>query len=230
MIGAKIAVLGGTGDQGFGLALRWAKVGEHVIIGSRQRQKAEDAARRLKEVLGQSVSVEGMENPSATATATITVLTVPFAAQIEILRSVEGSFKQGDILVDVTVPLATAIGGRATRTLGLWQGSAAQQAAELVPKGVRVVSAFNNVSAEALQAIDKPVDCDVIICGSDAEAKETVMKLAEEIPNIRAVNGGPLENAHVVEELTALLIGINSRYKVQCAGLRLTGLPLPPPP
>lgn len=230
MIGVKIAIIGGTGDQGFGLALRWAKAGEHIIIGSRQKQKAEDAARRLREILGQPVSVEGMENATATATASITVLSVPFAAQIEILKSIEGGFKQGDILVDLTVPLATAVGGKATRTLGLWQGSAAQQAAELVPKGVSVISAFNNVSAEALQAVDRPVDCDVIVCGNDEKAKGVVMKLAGEIPNIRAVNGGSLENAHIVEELTALLIGINIRYKVPCSGLRLTGLSLPPSP
>jgi len=230
LIGVKIAIIGGTGDQGFGLALRWAKAGEHIIIGSRQKQKAEDAARRLREILGQPVSVEGMENATATATASITVLSVPFAAQIEILKSIEGGFKQGDILVDLTVPLATAVGGKATRTLGLWQGSAAQQAAELVPKGVSVISAFNNVSAEALQAVDRPVDCDVIVCGNDEKAKGVVMKLAGEIPNIRAVNGGSLENAHIVEELTALLIGINIRYKVPCSGLRLTGLSLPPSP
>jgi NADPH-dependent F420 reductase len=229
LIGAKIAIIGGTGDQGFGQALRWARAGEHVIIGSRQKQKAEDAVKRLKDMLGQPVTAEGMENPAATAAATITVLSVPFAAQIDILKSIESSFKPGDILVDLTVPLATAVGGRATRTLALRQGSAAQQAAELVPRGVKVVSAFNNVSAEALQAIDRPVECDVIVCGDDEKVKETVMRLAEEIPNIHAVNGGPLENAHVVEQLTALLIGINIRYKVQCAGLRLTGLPLPPP-
>lgn len=219
-----IAVIGGTGDQGFGLALRWARAGEHVIIGSRQRIKAEDAVKRLKAILGENVKVDGLENPEAAAKAQVIVLTVPFAAQVDIIKSIESSLKEGDIFVDVTVPLANAIGGRATRTLGLWQGSAAEQAAELVPKGVKVVSAFHNIVAEALQDVSKPVDCDVIVCGNHADAKNFVMELASKIPGARAVDGGPLENARIVEQLTALLIGINVRYKVTGAGIRITGL------
>ncbi len=220
-----IAVIGGTGDQGFGLALRWAKSGERILIGSRQQQKAEDAARRALKLLDGHGAIEGHENPKAASMADIVVLTVPFAAQVDILKSIVGDLNQDDIFVDVTVPLATAFGGRATRTVGVWQGSAAEQAAELVPKGVEVVSAFHNVVAEALQDLTKPVDCDVIICGGSKKAKETVMELAKKIPGVRPVDGGPLETARIVEQITALLVGFNIRYKVTGTGIRITGLP-----
>ena len=128
--------------------------------------------------------------------------------------------------MDVTVPLATAIEGKPTRTLGVWQGSAAEQAAELVPNGMKVVSAFNNVSAEQLQDLKSKVECDVIVCGDDAEAKRTVMGLVEELPGARPVDGGPLENARIVEQLTALLVSINIRYGVSSAGVRITGIPV----
>ncbi len=221
-----VAVIGGTGDQGFGLAVRLAMAGENVIIGSRQRPKAEDAARRVAAALGRDCCVGGMENAEAAKAANIIILTVPFAAQIGILRSIRDSFKPGDILVDVTVPLATAIEGKPTRTLGVWQGSAAEQAAELVPNGMKVVSAFNNVSAEQLQDLKSKVECDVIVCGDDAEAKRTVMGLVEELPGARPVDGGPLENARIVEQLTALLVSINIRYGVSSAGVRITGIPV----
>jgi len=222
--GRVVAVIGGTGDQGFGLALRLAKAGENVIIGSRQRLKAEEAVRRARETLGLEYYIRGMENAEATKAANIIILTVPFAAQIGILRSIRDSFKPGDILVDVTVSLATAIEGKPTRTLGVWQGSAAQQAEELVPDGVRVVSAFNNVSAEQLQDLKSQVDCDVIVCGDDVEAKRTVMELVRDLPGARAVDGGPLENARIVEQITALLVSINIEYGVSSAGVRITGI------
>jgi hypothetical protein len=129
------------------------------------------------------------------------------------------------VFVDVTVPLATAVGGKATRTLGVWGGSAAEQAAELVPKNVPVVSAFHSITAEVLRDLDKPVDCDVIVCGNSKDAKEIVMQLARKIPGARPLDGGPLENSRIVEEITALLIGFNLRYKVSGAGIRITGLP-----
>ncbi|MEM3045927.1 MAG: NADPH-dependent F420 reductase, partial [Candidatus Bathyarchaeia archaeon] len=135
------------------------------------------------------------------------------------------SFKPGDILVDVTVPLATAVEGKPTRTLGVWQGSAGEQARELVPSRVKVVSAFNNVSAEQLQDLKSRVDCDVIVCGDDEDAKRTVMGLVRELPGARPIDGGPLENARIVEQLTALLISINLNYGVTSAGVRITGIP-----
>ncbi|MFQ5762530.1 MAG: NADPH-dependent F420 reductase [Candidatus Bathyarchaeia archaeon] len=224
MMFGPIAILGATGDQGFGLALRWAKVGEKIIIGSRQQAKAEDAARRIREILGGNVSVEGSENPEATRRARITVLSVPLAAQLGILESVKDSFQPGDILVDLTVPLATALGGKATRTVQLWTGSAAEQAAQAVGAGVKVVSAFNNLSAEALQDVNSEVNCDVIVCSDHADAKATVMELVKKIPGASPVDGGKLENSRIVEQITALLIGINIRYKTNKTGIRITGI------
>ena len=220
----KIAVIGGTGDLGFGLALRWAKAGKYIIIGSRKEEKAKKAAEKIQTILGKDVKVEGKFNYEAAAEANIVVLSVPFFAQIGILRSIKDALKPGKILVDVIVPLATAIDGPPTRTLGVWTGSAAKLTEQLVPKGVKVVAAFKNVPADAMQNLSEEVDCDVIVCGDDEEAKREVMKLAELIPGVRAIDGGPLENAHVVEELTAFLININIKYGVKNAGIRITGI------
>ena len=220
-----IAIIGGTGDQGFGLALRWAKAGEHIIIGSRRKEKAEAAAARLREILGETVKVEGLENSDAAAKADIVVLTVPFFAQVNIIKSIRKSLKKNCIFIDVTVPLASAaIGGEPTQTLGVWQGSAAELSKHLLPKTVKVVGAFKEISAEALQDINSPVDSDTIICSDDDEAKKVVMELAEKIPGVRAIDGGKLENSRIIEQLTALLIGINIRYKVHRAGIRITGI------
>lgn len=220
----KIAVIGGTGAQGFGLALRFAKTGESVIIGSRQKQKAEEAAGRIKAMLGSAARVQGMENAEAAERSNLLILAVPFSAQIEILKSIKGKLKEGDTLIDVTVPLASDIGGKATRTLGIWEGSAAQQAAGLIPKQVRIVSAFHNVSAESLQDVHSQIDCDILVCGDDPDAKVVAKELIEKIPGARYINGGPLENSRIVEQLTALLISININYKVHRAGIRITGI------
>ena len=139
------------------------------------------------------------------------------------LKELKPSFKPGSILIDATVPLASAVRGRASRTLGVWQGSAAQQTAELVPKGVTVVAAFQNCSADAMNG-DDPVECDVIVCSDDPEATQVVCELAAKIPGLRAIDGGKLENARIVEQLTALLIGLNIRHKGH-GGIRITGMP-----
>src|SRR5262249_29585390 len=141
----------------------------------------------------------------------------------------KASLKEGAILIDVTVPLASDLGGKATRVVGVWQGSAAQQAAELAPKGVAVVSAFHNVAASVLQAVERPLDCDIIVCGDHREAKALVKELVRKIPGAGYVDGGALENSRIVEQITALLIAINIGYKVHGAGLRITGLPPEPP-
>ena len=224
MANRTIAIIGGTGDQGFGLALRFAKAGEKVIIGSRQQQKAEDAASKASEILGPNASISGMENPKAAAGAEIVVMSVPFAAQIDIIESIADTIRPDSIFVNVVVPLSTAVGGNATTVLGVWEGSAAQQAARLLPR-TKIVSAFHNVVAESLQDLDRKVDSDVIVCGDSIETRKVVMDLAREIPGVRAVDGGRLENSRIVEEVTALLIGINIRYKVKDAGIRITGLP-----
>jgi NADPH-dependent F420 reductase len=219
-----VAVIGGTGDQGYGLALRWAKAGKHVIIGSRQREKAEDAAGRVRVAVGGHASVEGAENGDAAARAPLVVLTVPFEAQVPILKSIKESLRAGQTLVDVTVPLETAVGGAATRILGVWAGSAAEQAAASVPADVEVAAAFHNISAAALQDFAHPIECDVIVCGQSAEARQRVRPWVEAIAGCRWVDGGKLENARTVEAITALLIGMNIRYKVPHAGIRITGL------
>jgi NADPH-dependent F420 reductase len=218
-----IAVLGGTGAEGFGLALRWAMAGETVIIGSRDAKRAQEAADRIKQRASANAKVTGMENIGACNAAEILVLTVPFEGHAALLKQLKPALRPGSIVVDATVPLAASVGGRASRTLGVWQGSAAQQAAELVPSGVVVVAAFQNVGSEVLNA-DGPVDCDVIVCSDDIEASKTVRELAAKIPGVRAIDGGKLENARILEQITALLIGLNVRHKGH-SGIRITGLP-----
>jgi NADPH-dependent F420 reductase len=220
-----IAVIGGTGDQGFGLVLRWAKAGEKVIIGSRQQQKADDAAKKARDILGGKASISGMENPKAADAADIIVMSVPFAAHVDMIKSVQNSIKPDDIFVDVVVPLSTAVGGSAGTALGVWEGSAAQQAARLLPPHTKVASGFHNVVAESLQDINRNVDSDVIVCSDSQDTRKIVMDLATKIPGVRPIDGGRLENSRVVEQITALLIGINIRYKVKNAGIRITGLP-----
>ena len=164
-----------------------------------------------------------MENSAACAAADILMLTVPFEGQASLIKELKPAMTAGSILIDATVPLAAGVGGRASRTLGVWQGSAAQQAAELVPKEVSVVAAFHNVSADLLAA-DDPLDCDVIVCSDDPDAAQLTRELAAKIPGVRALDGGKLENARIVEQITALLVGMNIRHKGH-AGIRITGLP-----
>ena len=218
-----IAIVGGTGPEGSGLALRWARAGETIIIGSRDAQRALKTARQLSASAGADKKISGTENRFACSDAEIVVLTVPFAAHAETLKHIKPSLRPGQILVDTTVPLAASVGGKPTRTLGLWQGSAAQQAAELVPEGVIVVAAFHNLAAELLQQ-EGAIDCDVIVCSDDKNAGKRVRELARKIPGVRALDGGKLENARVVEQITAVLIGLNIRHKGH-SGLRITGLP-----
>jgi NADPH-dependent F420 reductase len=217
-----IAILGGTGPEGQGLGVRWARSGLRVILGSRDENRARLAAQELAERSGGEV--EGMENAAAVAAADVVVLTVPFDAQIGVLKSVASSFRKGAVLISTVVPLATAIHDRSTRLLGVWQGSAAELAAELVPPHVAVVGAFHNVAASLLNSTG-PVDCDVIVCSDDSRARHTAFELANRIPGVRPINGGKLENCRIVEAMTALLIGINIRYQVHTAAIRVTGLP-----
>lgn len=220
----KIAVIGGTGDQGFGLVLRFARAGEAVIIGSRSKSKAEDAARKALGLLGNETSVTGNENAKAAEAADIILMSVPFAAHVDMIKSIQDSIRPDAIFIDVVVPLSTAVGGKPTTALGVWEGSAAQQAAKLLPSSTKVASAFHNVVAESLQDLSREVDCDVIVCCDSHETRKSVMDLVNEIPGIRAIDGGRLENSRVVEQLTALLIGINIRYKVKYSGIRITGI------
>jgi NADPH-dependent F420 reductase len=217
-----IAVLGGTGPEGYGLTLRWARAGECVVIGSRDAKRAQDAVTKIKASVA-NAAVSGAENVAACAGADVVVLTVPFEAHAALLKQIKPAIEPGSIVIDTTVPLAASIGGRATRTVGVWQGSAAQETAELVPKGVSVVAAFHNASAELLNS-DAAVDCDVIVCSDDPNATQVVRSLAAKIPGVRAIDGGKLEMARIVEQITALLIGLNIRHKGH-SGIRITGLP-----
>lgn len=222
-----IAVVGGTGAEGSGLAWRWALAGERVVIGSRDAARAaERAAEIASRVPG--ACIEGRENAAAVAEADVVVLTVPFSAHATTLRQIKSAFRAGAVLIDTTVPLAATVGGEATRMLGVWQGSAAEQAAEFVPKGVAVAAAFHALAAELLRG-DERVDSDVIVCSDDENARRATMELASRIAGVRAVNGGALETSRLSEQLTALLISINIRYKVRSVGLRFTGLPIPDP-
>ncbi len=218
-----IAVLGGTGPEGFGLALRWARAGESVIIGSRDAQRAQKAAAEIKERVGVGAKISGNENAAACAQSDLLILTIPFEGHAALLKQIKPAIRPGSIVVDTTVPLAASVGGRASRTLGVWQGSAAQETAELVPKNVSVVAAFHNTSAELLNGTD-PIDCDVIVCSDDPDANQLVRALAGKISGVRAIDGGKLENARIVEQITALLIGLNIRHKGH-SGIRITGLP-----
>ena len=218
----RIAIIGGAGELGLGLALRWAKAGKDIVIGSRDVAKAQEAAARVGEAIP-AAKIAGLDNAAAAAGARIVVLAVPFSAQAGILKSIKGALKNA-ILVDASVPLAATIGGRPTRMLGVWEGSAAQQAAGLVP-GVPVVSAFHNLSAEMLHDFSLQLDCDILICGDDAAAKERVSALVKLIPGLRPLDAGPLEMSRIVESMTALMISLNRRYKTHHSGIRITGIP-----
>jgi len=218
-----IAIVGGTGPEGSGLALRWARAGESIIIGSRDAERARGAAAKIAETAGPLASVEGADNATAVKMCDVVVLTVPFAGQAELLKQLKPSFRQGTVLIDATVPLAAAVGGKPTRVLGVWQGSAAEQAAETVGKNVTVAAAFHSLSATVLNN-DQPVDCDVIVCSDDERARQIASELATKIRGVRAIDGGKLENARIVEAMTALLITLNIRHKVHGAGWRVTGL------
>ena len=216
----KIAIIGGTGDLGYGLALRWAGAGLDIVIGSRDAARAEEAAGRVATTVP-NAKVPGAANPEAAAQASIVVLAVPFSGQAAILKSIRASLANA-ILVDTTVPLAASVGGKPTRLLGVWEGSAAEQAADLAP-GVPVVAAFHNVSATALQDLAHTLDCDILVCGDDKAAKERVSALVNLIPGLRPLDAGPLETARIVESITALLISLNRRYKTHSA-IKITGI------
>jgi hypothetical protein len=221
----KIAILGGTGAEGTGLANRLARAGEFVVIGSRDAARAKETADRLRAKIGGDAQLEGTDNTAAAAQCGVAFLTVPFSGQAALLKQLKSAWKPGTVVIDTTVPLMASVGGSPTRMLGIWQGSAAEAAAELLPAGVSIAAAFHNLSAELL-AGDATVECDVLVCSDDNNAKQVATELAHKIPGVRAANGGKLEQARIVESVTALLIGLNIRYKVHTAGVRFTGLPI----
>ncbi|KYC50095.1 MAG: F420-dependent NADP reductase [Candidatus Methanofastidiosum methylothiophilum] len=243
----KIAIIGGTGGQGSGLALRWARAGHEIFIGSREKNKACTSADNLKticidtacslleiektdvEAVKEKVpeaKISGFDNLEATKRADIVVISVPYSHLIPTIASIKEGLTEGKIIVSVVVPLSTAVGGKATTIISPWEGSAAEVIQSLVPENVQVISAFQNVSADRLSNLEKDVDCDIIVCGGSKDARKIIMELAKDIPGARAIDGGPLQNARLIEPITALLIGMNIRYKVkEGMGIRFTYLP-----
>jgi NADPH-dependent F420 reductase len=217
-----VAIIGASGALGFGLAIRWGRAGVPVVLGSRDAGRAEEAAANARELVPGG-DFTPAANAEAAAVAEVVVLCVPFRNQSETLTNLKETLREGQIVVDATVPLAAAVSGKATRLLGVWQGSAAQQAQEMVPDGVRVVSALHTVSASSLRDLDTELGEDVLVCGDRKADKQRVIALLDLIDGLRSVDCGRLEMARIVEGLTPLLISINIRNKTH-AGIRITGL------
>ncbi|XRO77572.1 NADPH-dependent F420 reductase [Methanocaldococcus sp. 10A] len=220
----KVAILGGTGDQGFGLALRLAK-NNKIIIGSRKKEKAEEAAKRAKEILKQrgiEADIIGLENKDAAKGGDVVILSLPYEHTLSTIKQLKEELK-GKIVVSIGVPLATAIGDKPTRLLFPPDGSVAEMVQNVL-KESKVVSAFQNVCHAVLEDLDNPVDCDILVCGNDEEAKKVVIELANQIDGVRAIDCGNLEKSRIIEAITPLLIGLNIKYKSKGTGIRITNL------
>ncbi len=217
-----ITVIGGTGEEGFGLTLRLAKAGQHLIIGSRSEEKGQTVAAKAVEILGAGAQVDGTTNEKASERGDVVFVTVPFAGQMDIYRVIKDHVADGKIVVDCTSPLATAVGGKAWQVVRPWHGSAAEQAKAILPKA-NMVAAFHTISGEQLQDLERPMESDVLVCGKDPAAKATVGELIALIPNLRWVDAGDLTTARIAETMTALLISVNRAYKIHDAGFRVTG-------
>jgi len=218
-----IAVIGGTGKEGYGLALRIAAAGHRVTVGSRDAGRAADAAGRISAALGAGAEVDGDDNAGAVRGRSVVIVTVPFSGMAEIYASIAPSLAREAIVVDATSPLQAAVGGKAWEALRPWQGSAAELAETLVPDAVQMVGAFHTVAAASLHAHPEPVDEDVLVCGDDPGAKATVGTLVDALPGVRWIDCGPLAMARITETLTPLLISINRRYKTKESGFRIVG-------
>jgi NADPH-dependent F420 reductase len=215
-----LAVIGGTGAEGSGLALRWAAAGYPILIGSRSRDKAQAAAAELGALLpAKGAAIEGATNAAAAAAADVVVLSVPYDSQNGILQQIRAGC-QGKTVVSVVVPL------KPPRVSRVWRppaGSAAEEAQALLGEDARLVAAFQNISATHLRDLSHSVDCDILITGDDKEAKQTAIELAQ-AAGMRGIDAGPLVNSSVSEGLTAVLIGINARHRVKGSGIRVTGV------
>ena len=216
-------MIGASGALGFGLSLRLARTGVPIAIGSRDPDRARETAARAEELLPEG-EFSAHDNAGAASAAGTVILSVPFRNQSETLANIAESLQPGQLFIDATVPLAAAVAGKATRMLGVWQGSAAQQALEMVPDGVRVVSALHTVSAASLSDLEVDLDQDVLVCGDKRADKREAAELIDRIPGLRCVDCGRLENSRTTEALTALLIAVNARYKIH-SGIKLTRLP-----
>ena len=218
-----VAVIGGTGSEGFGLTVQLARAGHRVTIGSRSAEKGAQKAEEALALLGGDADVGGTTNEEAADTGGVIAVTVPFEGQAEIYRSIKAAVPAGAIVLDATSPLATAVGGRPWQVVRPWHGSAAEQADAILSQGVRMVAAFHTIAGHELQRLDRPLESDVLVCGDDPEAKVVVGSLVRDIPDLRWVDSGALSMARIVETMTALLISVNRTYKVRGAGFRIVG-------
>lgn len=218
----EVGVVGGTGREGFGLALRLASAGHRVTIGSRDEERGRRAAQRLRERLG-DVPAEGALNERAVRSAEIVFVTVPFVGQADVYRAIRPHLPEEVVVVDTTCPLATSVGGRAWQVVRPWHGSAAEQASAILRGRGHLVSGFHSVAARALQHVERAIEGDVLLSGHDRDAKELVGGLVEQIPHLRWVDVGDLSMARVIEPLTAMLISVNRIYRADEATLRLVG-------
>lgn len=215
-----IAIIGGTGEEGLGLAMRFAASGEAIVIGSRSRERAEAAAQKVRDAVP-NATVEGAENPEAVRRAETVIIGVPYSGQrdtVTALKDLIGS----KLVINIVVPMEFGQGG--ARAVAVEEGSAAEQTKAILGPESRVVSAFHNLSAHQLMDLGRPLDCDVLVCGGDAESRKQVMELARKLPGCRGIDAGPLRNSRYIEDITVLLVGINRRYKTQ-SGVRIVGLP-----
>ncbi|HEY1778256.1 MAG TPA: NADPH-dependent F420 reductase [Solirubrobacteraceae bacterium] len=220
---SSVTIIGASGSLGFALAVRFAVAGIEVTIGSREESRAQETVERVL-AAAPGCRVNGLTNAEAAAANELVVLSVPFRSHQETVVQIGESMRPGQLVIDATVPLAASVGGRPTRMLGVWQGSAAQQAQELVPEGVTVVAALHTVSAATLADLGRSLDEDVLIVGDRRADKARAAALIGRVEGLRCVDAGRLEMARIVESLTALLIAVNGRYKTH-AGISLTGLP-----
>lgn len=219
----KLAIVGGTGEEGFGLALRLGAAGHDVVIGSRQAERGAEAAEKALDLLGSEGSVTGTSNQEAVASNEVIFVTVPFAGQADIYSSIKDHVSKGSVIIDATSPLATAVGGKPWQVVAPWHGSAAEQAQAILGDKAKIVSAFQTIPGRELQDLGHRMDADVPVCGDDADAKAVAGALIESIPGLRWVDCGSLSMARIAETLTALLISVNKTYKIHDGGLRFTG-------
>jgi NADPH-dependent F420 reductase len=218
-----VAVVGGTGAEGYGLSLRLAAAGHRVTIGSRDAERGAAKAAEARERLGSSAKIEGADNADAAAGASVVFVTVPFAGAAAIYEALAPALRPEAVVCDCTSPLMAAVGGRASHALRPWHGSAAEFVKTLLPKGTRLVAAFHTIGARPLQALERTVESDAFVMGDDVEAKAVVGSLIDDIPGMRWIDVGGLQMARIAETLTPLLISVNGRYKIHDAGFRLTG-------
>jgi NADPH-dependent F420 reductase len=218
-----VAIVGGTGAEGFGLALRLANAGHHVTIGSRDADRGAAKANEARELLGSRGDVDGTDNTSAVRGAPVAIVTVPFSGAAAIYDAISRAISAETVVCDCTSPLMKDVGGRPSHALRPWHGSAAEFVRTLLPKGTRLVAAFHTVGARALRQLEMPVDSDAFVMGDDPEAKRVIGSLVDDIPGMRWIDVGGLQMARIAETMTPLLISVNGRYKIHEAGFRLTG-------